>query len=90
MKTLIALKESGLPLNEALTLCHFAQNENTQQHELAATLGWSAPLASQLTGRVTRKGLLLTKSGTDPVNGRTVTLYRASAKGKKIAKSLGA
>lgn len=89
MKTLIALKASGLPLNEALTLCHFAQNPNTQQHGLTQEMNWSAPMASQLTGRITRKGLLLAKAGVDPVSGRSIQLYRPSAKGAKLAATLG-
>jgi DNA-binding MarR family transcriptional regulator len=88
MKTLLALKEIGLPVNEALTLLFFAENPGTQQADLANNFGWSSPMASQLTGRTSRKGALKVKSVKCAESGRTVQVYSPSAKGKKWAAKL--
>jgi DNA-binding MarR family transcriptional regulator len=89
MKTLLALKETGLPVNEAITLCYYAQNPDSQQVDLAAAMGWSAPMASQLTGRCVRKKVLKAKAVKCPESGRRVNIYLPTAKGKKWAAKLG-
>lgn len=88
MKVLTALKESGLPLNEALTLCFFTNSPGTQQVDLANHMEWSAVLASQLTGRCVRKMVLQVKAVKCPVSGRRVNTYAPTAKGTKVAKTL--